>query len=138
MCHTSFQPMLDKIYSEFSFFPHILHLRWWIVGTSPMMKSPLPCLVCSSERRVFCVVCDSLTFNMCEIKCVSKVCSLSLFVGGSSGTAMSAAVHVAKELKEGQRCVVILPDSIRNYMQVSVFPEFQCVQLWCECVFCVV
>lgn len=36
--------------------------------------------------------------------------------GGSSGTAMAAAVNVAKELKEGQRCVVILPDSIRNYM----------------------
>lgn len=29
---------------------------------------------------------------------------------------MAAAVQVAKELKEGQRCVVILPDSIRNYM----------------------
>lgn len=29
---------------------------------------------------------------------------------------MVAAVQVAKELKEGQRCVVILPDSIRNYM----------------------
>lgn len=29
---------------------------------------------------------------------------------------MAAAMHVAKELKEGQRCVVILPDSIRNYM----------------------
>uniref|UniRef100_A0A3Q2PU31 Cystathionine beta-synthase n=1 Tax=Fundulus heteroclitus TaxID=8078 RepID=A0A3Q2PU31_FUNHE len=36
--------------------------------------------------------------------------------GGSSGTAMAAAVKFAKELKEGQRCVVILPDSIRNYM----------------------
>ena len=36
--------------------------------------------------------------------------------GGSSGTAMAAAVRVAQELKEGQRCVVILPDSIRNYM----------------------
>uniref|UniRef100_A0A4W6F7A3 Cystathionine beta-synthase n=1 Tax=Lates calcarifer TaxID=8187 RepID=A0A4W6F7A3_LATCA len=33
-----------------------------------------------------------------------------------SGTAMAAAVNVARELKEGQRCVVILPDSIRNYM----------------------
>lgn len=53
---------------------------------------------------------------VCVKLSVSKVCSLSLFVGGSSGTAMSAAVHVAKELKEGQRCVVILPDSIRNYM----------------------
>ncbi|XP_072513703.1 cystathionine beta-synthase a [Salminus brasiliensis] len=39
-----------------------------------------------------------------------------LLCGGSSGTAMAAAVRVAKELKEGQRCVVILPDSIRNYM----------------------
>lgn len=41
---------------------------------------------------------------------------LSCVTGGSSGTAMAAAVHAAKELKEGQRCVVILPDSIRNYM----------------------
>uniref|UniRef100_A0A7N8XJA7 Cystathionine beta-synthase n=1 Tax=Mastacembelus armatus TaxID=205130 RepID=A0A7N8XJA7_9TELE len=39
-----------------------------------------------------------------------------LLCGGSSGTAMAAAMHAAKELKEGQRCVVILPDSIRNYM----------------------
>lgn len=53
---------------------------------------------------------------MCQIKCACKLCGLSLFVGGSSGTAMAAALHVAKELEEGQRCVVILPDSIRNYM----------------------
>ncbi|XP_074670554.1 cystathionine beta-synthase-like protein isoform X3 [Strix aluco] len=39
-----------------------------------------------------------------------------LLCGGSSGSAMSVAVKAAKELKEGQRCVVILPDSIRNYM----------------------
>uniref|UniRef100_A0A0L8H5R7 Cystathionine beta-synthase n=1 Tax=Octopus bimaculoides TaxID=37653 RepID=A0A0L8H5R7_OCTBM len=41
-----------------------------------------------------------------------------LLCGGSSGTAMSAAIRAMKEagLKEGQRCVVILPDSIRNYM----------------------
>ncbi|KAL6115289.1 cbs [Pungitius sinensis] len=39
-----------------------------------------------------------------------------LLCGGSAGTAMAAAVHAAKELKEGQRCVVILPDSVRNYM----------------------
>lgn len=29
---------------------------------------------------------------------------------------MSAAVEAAKELKEGQRCVVLLPDGLRNYM----------------------
>ncbi|XP_060090187.1 cystathionine beta-synthase-like [Heteronotia binoei] len=39
-----------------------------------------------------------------------------LLCGGSAGSAMSAAVKVAKQLKEGQRCVVILPDSVRNYM----------------------
>lgn len=39
-----------------------------------------------------------------------------ILCGGSSGTAMYAAVQAAKELKEGQRCVVILPDSVRNYM----------------------
>ena len=36
--------------------------------------------------------------------------------GGSSGAALSVAVKVARELKEGQKCVVLLPDSIRNYM----------------------
>lgn len=39
-----------------------------------------------------------------------------LILGGSSGSALSAAVKVAKDLKEGQRCVVILPDGVRNYM----------------------
>ncbi|MES1910672.1 MAG: hypothetical protein MHM6MM_003223 [Cercozoa sp. M6MM] len=40
-----------------------------------------------------------------------------LLCGGSSGTAVHAAVQCAKEmLKEGQRCVVMLPDSVRNYM----------------------
>ncbi len=48
--------------------------------------------------------------------CYIPHCLCSLLSGGSSGTAMAAAVKFAKELKEGQRCVVILPDSIRNYM----------------------
>jgi len=39
-----------------------------------------------------------------------------LLVGGSSGGAMWAALQVAKTLKHGQKCLVILPDSIRNYM----------------------
>ena len=37
-------------------------------------------------------------------------------VGGSSGAALSVALKAAKNLKAGQRCVVILPDSIRNYL----------------------
>lgn len=36
--------------------------------------------------------------------------------GGSSGAALSAAIVAAKDLKEGQKCVVVLPDGIRNYM----------------------
>lgn len=39
-----------------------------------------------------------------------------LLVGGSSGAAMWAALQAAKTLKKGERCLVILPDSIRNYM----------------------
>ncbi|KAG8136476.1 hypothetical protein E2320_005054, partial [Naja naja] len=39
-----------------------------------------------------------------------------LLCGGSAGSAMSVAVKAAKQLKEGQRCVVLLPDSVRNYM----------------------
>jgi cystathionine beta-synthase len=36
--------------------------------------------------------------------------------GGSCGAAMWAALQTARGLKKGQRCVVILPDGIRNYM----------------------
>ncbi|HEU0034999.1 MAG TPA: cystathionine beta-synthase [Kofleriaceae bacterium] len=39
-----------------------------------------------------------------------------LFVGGSSGAAVWAALQVCKELGAGKRVVVILPDSIRNYL----------------------
>lgn len=39
-----------------------------------------------------------------------------LLVGGSSGAAMWAALQAAKTLRRGQKCLVILPDSIRNYM----------------------
>ncbi|KAG8235474.1 hypothetical protein J437_LFUL014104 [Ladona fulva] len=37
-------------------------------------------------------------------------------LGGSSGSAMAAALQAAATLKEGQRCVVVLPDGVRNYM----------------------
>ena len=39
-----------------------------------------------------------------------------LLVGGSSGSAVWAALEIAKKCKCGERIVVILPDSIRNYM----------------------
>lgn len=41
-----------------------------------------------------------------------------LLCGGSSGSAVWGAIQACKDLKltKGQRCVVILPDSVRNYM----------------------
>ena len=39
-----------------------------------------------------------------------------LLVGGSSGAAVWAAIEVARDMKPGSRVVVILPDSIRNYL----------------------
>lgn len=47
-----------------------------------------------------------------------------ILCGGSSGTAMWGALQAAKDLKEGQRCVVILPDSIRNYMTKFLDPAW--------------
>jgi cysteine synthase A len=43
-----------------------------------------------------------------------------LLVGGSSGTAVWGALQAAKTLKKGERCLVILPDSIRNYLSKFV------------------
>lgn len=48
-----------------------------------------------------------------------------LLCGGSSGAAVAAAVTEAKCLKKGQKCVVMLPDSIRNYMTKHLKPS------WC-------
>ena len=39
-----------------------------------------------------------------------------LLVGGSSGTAVCAAVQAANDMDVAGNCLVILPDSIRNYM----------------------
>ena len=39
-----------------------------------------------------------------------------LLVGGSSGSAVWAAMQVCRELGPGKRVVVILPDNIRNYL----------------------
>jgi cystathionine beta-synthase len=39
-----------------------------------------------------------------------------ILCGGSSGSAMWAAIQIAKSFKKGQRIVVLLADSVRNYM----------------------
>jgi cysteine synthase len=47
-----------------------------------------------------------------------------LLVGGSSGAAMWGALQAAKSLGKGQKCLVILPDSIRNYMSKFAHDEW--------------
>ena len=39
-----------------------------------------------------------------------------LLCGGSSGATMYCALQACKDLEEGQRCVVVLADGVRNYM----------------------
>src|SRR3990167_3637698 len=43
-----------------------------------------------------------------------------LLVGGSSGATVFGALKAAATLKKGQKCVVILPDGIRNYLSKFV------------------
>lgn len=47
-----------------------------------------------------------------------------LLVGGSSGAAVTAALQAARSLTATQTCLVILPDSIRNYMSKFVTDEW--------------
>lgn len=43
-----------------------------------------------------------------------------LLVGGSSGSAVWAALQAAKDLPKGKKCLVVLPDGIRNYLSKFV------------------
>lgn len=51
-----------------------------------------------------------------------------LLVGGSSGSAVWAALQYAGALKAGERCVAILPDSIRNYLSKFVNDDWMQAQ----------
>ncbi|KHJ40228.1 putative cystathionine beta-synthase [Trichuris suis] len=50
--------------------------------------------------------------------------------GGSSGANMWAALQAAKDLKEGQKCVVLLPDSVRNYMTKFLSQKWMADRGW--------
>lgn len=39
-----------------------------------------------------------------------------ILAGASAGIALDCGLQAARELNEGQRCVILLPDGIRNYM----------------------
>jgi cystathionine beta-synthase len=62
------------------------------------------------DRWVKCNDTDSLVMMRKLIRFEGLLC------GGSCGAAVSGALKAAESLKEGQTCVVILPDSVRNYM----------------------
>ena len=47
-----------------------------------------------------------------------------LLVGGSSGGAVWAGLQAAKTLNDSQKCLIILPDSIRNYLSKFVNDEW--------------
>lgn len=56
-----------------------------------------------------------------------------LLCGGSSGGSVWAAIEAAKELKEGENCVVVLADSTRNYMTKFLADEWMYEhQFWDE------
>lgn len=47
-----------------------------------------------------------------------------LLVGGSSGSVLYAALEIAKECKGGERIVIILADSVRNYLSKFLSPQW--------------
>lgn len=47
-----------------------------------------------------------------------------LLCGGSSGSALFAALQESKTLGSGQNCVVLLPDGVRNYMTKFIEPKW--------------
>ncbi|CAF1097192.1 unnamed protein product [Adineta steineri] len=51
-----------------------------------------------------------------------------ILCGASSGAAMSCAIQACKDFKltENQNCVVILPDSVRNYMTKFLSDDWMC------------
>uniref|UniRef100_A0A0K0E7D6 cystathionine beta-synthase n=1 Tax=Strongyloides stercoralis TaxID=6248 RepID=A0A0K0E7D6_STRER len=47
-----------------------------------------------------------------------------LLCGGSSGSNVWAGLEYAKQLKKGQRMVIVLPDGVRNYLTKFVDPQW--------------
>jgi len=63
---------------------------------------------------------DKNSFNMAK----RLIKEEGLFIGGSSGSAVWAGIKAAKNLKKNQNCLIILPDSIRNYLSGFVDDEW--------------
>ncbi|KAI2505535.1 pyridoxal-phosphate dependent enzyme [Fragilaria crotonensis] len=70
------------------------------------------------DRWVKCNDLDSLVMMRRLIRDEGLLC------GGSCGAAVSCALKAAESLEEGQTCVVILPDSVRNYMTKALSDDW--------------
>ncbi|CAL8268577.1 unnamed protein product [Lota lota] len=82
----------------------------------------VPTVMDRSVIDVWCKTRDEESFVMSR----RLIREEGLLCGGSAGTAMVAAMKAARDLKEGQRCVVILPDSVRNYMTKFLSDQWMC------------
>ncbi len=51
-----------------------------------------------------------------------------LLVGGSSGSVLYGALEIAKQCKGGERIVIILADSVRNYLSKFLSPQWMLEQ----------
>lgn len=80
--------MLMK-YNVHLYFKHLIHVINSWIKTNDKMSFPLARRLISEE---------------------------GILSGGSSGAALAATLRAAKDLKAGQKVVVVLPDGIRNYM----------------------
>ena len=70
------------------------------------------------DRWIKCNDSDSLVMMRKLIREEGLLC------GGSCGAAASCALKAAESLGEGQRCVIIMPDSVRNYMTKALSDEW--------------
>lgn len=55
-----------------------------------------------------------------------------LLIGGSSGAIVVGAMRAAKSLKKGQRCVLLLPDGVRNYMTKFLSDDWMVAQKYMD------
>ena len=87
-------------------------LRWLIVGLRAATKNLLRCRVVWFAKKAFFAA-DRVVIRFVYL---SIFCSKNIKISKNVGTAVYYGLQAAKSLKKGQRCVIILPDSVRNYM----------------------
>ncbi|XP_068602121.1 cystathionine beta-synthase b [Brachionichthys hirsutus] len=82
----------------------------------------IPTVLDTSLVDTWCKSTDAESFAMSR----KLIRDEGLLCGGSCGSAVAAALKTAQQLEEGQRCVVLLPDSVRNYMSKFLSDQWMC------------